>query len=82
MSVFNHQRGHAEPSTHPSSHSPLLTVIPLNPLILTLMLRQDRQSGTLTRKQEEEGGEGKKEGRKEGRKEQRDNPTHRGETRH
>lgn len=55
------------PPTHPESRSPLQA--PFKSSDPTLMLRQDRQSGTITRKQEEEGREGRKGGREERRAE-------------
>lgn len=59
--------GHVNPPpTHPEPLSPLQTPFKSSDLIPTLMLRQDRQSGTITRKQEEEeGGEAREEGRKQ-----------------
>lgn len=52
---------------HPpiQSHSPPFRLPESSDLIPTLMLRQDRQSGTITRKQEEEGGQAREEGSKQ-----------------
>lgn len=58
--------GHVDPPpTHPEPLLPLQAPFKSSDLIPTLMLRQDRQSGTITRKQEEEGGEAREEGRKQ-----------------